>query len=98
MRFEPYDVAVPTSVAVGASQKCADLRDKFVQLKGTFTATVEWQVSMDGTTWANSSARAETTPGFVSIPETCAFIRANVTAFTSGTPTAILGGFSVRGD
>lgn len=98
MRFDKYDLNVPTSVAAGSAQKCDVYRDKYVQTFGTFTATIQLQVSMDGTNWANSSAAAVSAPGIVSVPETCAFIRANVTAFTSGVPNMVLGGFLVRGD
>lgn len=80
---------VQASVASGAAQDVRDAATISAYLSGTFVATVQWQISADGTNWVDSGA-AQTAPGVVVITTPAFFVRADTTAFTSGTPVGIL--------
>lgn len=80
-------VAVPASVTAGAMCDVSDLERKCVYLTGTFVATVQIEISSDGTNWVNEGA-ALTTAGTLEITKPARYLRANTTAFTSGTPAA----------
>jgi len=71
--------ATGPSVTVGSLK----LLNKTVQIYGTFTATIVVEVSSDGTNWY--TAGSLTAPGRILVNEIWTFIRANVTAYTSGT-------------
>jgi hypothetical protein len=57
-----------------------------VQVSGITVGTVAVQGSVDGTTWATVST-ALTADGIVTLTSPPPYIRANVTAFTSGSIT-----------
>lgn len=71
--------------------------DKFVQLYGTFTATVEIQgrVHPDAPWFTVASVSA---PGITAIPQSFSDMRLNVSAWTSGQPAAALGAMNSRVD
>lgn len=84
-------IAVPASLAIGAWAPADGQRDKYIRLKGTFVATVQFEASVeDDKSDPFSIGAAQTAPGFLAIPETVKWIRANTTAYTSGTPLAKL--------
>ena len=58
----------------------------FFQISGITSATVAVQGSVDGSTWS-TIATALTADGLVTITNPPPYIRANVTAYTSGTIT-----------
>lgn len=62
-----------------------------MQVTGTFVATIEFQGSVDGTNFETIGA-AVTIPDIVANPagEQYAVVRANVTAYTSGTINATI--------
>ena len=74
--------------ATGASFGIRTDGDKpaHVQVSGITIGTVAVQGSVDGTTWA-TVATALTADGIVTLSSPTPYIRANVTAFTSGTIT-----------
>jgi hypothetical protein len=76
-------------VAVGASTAVqADAgQPAFLQVSGITTATVAFQGSLDGTNWSTIGT-ALTANGIVTIANAPKYLRANVTAWTSGTITA----------
>jgi hypothetical protein len=76
-------------VATGASTAVqADAgQPAFLQVVGITTATVAFQGSLDGTTFATIGT-ALTADGIVTIANAPKYLRANVTAWTSGTITA----------
>ena len=76
-------------VATGASQPVqADAgQPAFLQVVGITTATVALQGSLDGTTYATIGT-ALTADGIITIANAPKYLRANVTAWTSGTITA----------
>ena len=76
-------------VATGASQAVqADAgQPAFLQVSGITTATVAFQGSLDGTTFATIGT-ALTADGIVTIANAPKYLRANCTAYTTGTITA----------
>jgi hypothetical protein len=66
-----------------------------VQVYGTFTASLRLQVKLPGGDWQDVGS-AITAPGIYEVAETCSDLRVNTTAYTSGTPQAIFGGFNER--
>jgi hypothetical protein len=76
-----------TADAVGV----LDLRDKYVQVGGTFTGTIQLQGTVDGTNWVSEGA-AHTAAGVVAVAPTYQKMRAVCTAYTSGTATFTLTG------
>lgn len=75
--------------ATGASKAVqADAgQPAFLQVVGITTATVAFQGSLDGTTFATIGT-ALTSDGIVTIANAPKYLRANVTAWTSGSITA----------
>lgn len=61
-----------------------------ILVSGTFVATIQIQVSMDGTNWAPFGA-ALTAPGTVKIDIPVKQVRAICSAFTSGSAQVLLG-------
>lgn len=89
-------IAVPASVAAGAALDAGDMEDAVrLSLTGTFVATVQWQESIDGTVWVNVGS-AQTAPGVVVVAKRTRMLRANTTAFTSGTPVGRMYGRADR--
>ena len=75
--------------ATGASKAVqADAgQPAFLQVSGITTATVALQGSLDGTTFSTVGT-ALTADGFVTLANAPKYLRANVTAWTSGSITA----------
>jgi hypothetical protein len=59
----------------------------FLQVSGITTATVAFQGSLDGTNWSTIGT-ALTANGIVTIQNAPKYLRANVTAWTTGSITA----------
>lgn len=59
----------------------------FLQVNGITTATVALQGSLDGTNWSTIGT-ALTADGIVTVATAPKYLRANCTAYTSGTITA----------
>lgn len=79
--------AVPLSATAGAALDTLNMEQKTIQLTGTFVATIQFQGTIDGTNWVNEGA-ALTAPGVIEVTKRWCNMRANVTAYTSGTPLA----------
>lgn len=69
-----------------------------IQILGTFVGTVTFQASNDGANWVSTSAINVSQAGYVTtatgvgcfvIPINSAYVRARLTAYTSGTVTAV---------
>jgi hypothetical protein len=56
----------------------------------TLTATVKIETSPDGVAWFDTSIVSKTANGYFPLNELHRYVRANVTAFTSGTVTVDL--------
>ena len=62
-----------------------------VTVTGTFSASINFEVTMDGETWVTANASPITTAGvYVYHPLLCENARLNVTAYTSGSINAEL--------
>lgn len=82
---------VPTATGQSDELNCGFLSNKTVFLSGgVFTAAI--QVSVDGTNWANAVTAIMVASNVIAtnVPETAAFMRIDITAYTSGTPAASL--------
>ena len=75
--------------ATGASTaiQCDGGAPAFLQVNGITTATVAFQGSLDGTNWYTLGS-ALTADGIVTVANAPRYLRANCTAYTSGTITA----------
>lgn len=83
------------TTGVGGSVECASLRDKSVQIDGTFASTNQIQGTIDGVNWQNEGTAA-TSAAVVNITTSWMLIRNQQTAFTSGTPTITFLGHEER--
>ncbi|MEE9395181.1 MAG: hypothetical protein V3W41_22040 [Planctomycetota bacterium] len=97
MSSESVTVPVPVSVATGAAAVVTNLREKAVQLSGTFSATITIEVSLDGTNFSALTGAVDlTAPAVVAIPFLAVSVRADTTVYASGTPAAAVIGDNPR--
>lgn len=88
---------VPASVAAGTPIPVGSLSPITVSLESVGVGTYAVQTSCDNssspaaTSWVNEGS-AMTASGNLLITKPCAWVRLNVTAYTSGTPTLRLAG------
>jgi hypothetical protein len=94
-RPEKIRLEVKAEVGAGKAEQVFRFRDKYVQLHGTFVATLQVEATIDGSDYFPVGA-AQSAPGIVPLPETVEFVRVRTTAFTSGEPKAVLAGFDER--
>jgi hypothetical protein len=94
-RPEKIRMEVVAAVGVGRAENVLRFRDKFVQVYGTFSATLQLEASIDGNAYF-AVGPAVSAPGVLPFPETAEFARVRTTAFTSGAPEATLAGFDER--
>lgn len=83
------------TTGVGGPVECASLREKSVQVDGTFVSTNQIQGTIDGINWQNEGSAA-TSAAVVNITTSWVFIRNKQTAFTSGAPTITFCGHEER--
>lgn len=95
MRIELKALNVLASVGDGEPKEVKGFREITVQVMGTFVATLEIQISLDGARY-HSIHTGITAPGVYSVDHACKKLRVKTTAFTSGTPEAWFGGFDSR--
>jgi hypothetical protein len=88
---------VPASVAAGSAVNVEKLYYKTIIFSGTFTATLQVQLSNDGSTWVTVGSNV-TTASVVRVEEQSKHLRINTSAFTSGTPAASLAAINHRTD
>lgn len=101
LSFQTFTSAtyVPVSVAAGAAISVGNLERKTITLESVGTATYQVQISLDtgnapaAASWQNEGA-ALTASGSLEITKPCAWLRLNVTAYTSGTPTLRVAGIN----
>lgn len=94
-RPEKIRLEVKAMVAIGRAEQVFRFRDKFIQIHGTFVGSLQIEASIDGSDFFPVGA-AQTAPSVVPLPETVEFVRVRTTAYTSGEPKAVLGGFDER--
>jgi hypothetical protein len=94
-RPEKVQLEVKQEVGVGRPENVFRFLHKYLQVGGTFAATLQVEASIDGSEYFNVGS-AVIAPGVVPIAETVEFIRVRTTAYTSGEPKAVLAGFDER--
>lgn len=94
-RPEKVRLEVKQAVDVGRAENVFRFSSKFVQVHGTFVATLRVEASIDGSDYFPVGA-AVSAPGVVPVPQTVEFVRVRTTAYTSGEPKAVLAGFDAR--
>jgi hypothetical protein len=90
--YTPVSVPCPASATAGAAVKVSPRSTIAVGLSGTFVATVQiqWSPEKTGDVW-NNLGSALTAAAYLTLPAGHAQrIRANVTAYTSGTPVVTM--------
>lgn len=81
----------PASVAAGAGISVEGASSIDVQMVGPYTATIDIQVSNDGTNWVDASSGTGVAAGsWTRVLERPKYLRLNTTAYTSGTPRAFV--------
>lgn len=90
-RAEFYDLDVRAAVETGDARNIEVYESKTLQFIGPFTANIDIEVSLDGTTFDQFGATVSA-PGIVELPGTYKSIRLNTTSYTSGTPVVKFGG------
>lgn len=87
-------VAAPVSVVAGAGTSTANMQSAFVQVASIGVGTYQVQESFNGgTTWI-AKGSALTADGAVAIDDAANAVRLSCTAYTSGTPVAVVSGVS----
>jgi hypothetical protein len=94
-RPEKVRLEVKQAVDAGKAEHVFRFRDKYVQVHGTFVATVQVEATIDGSDYFPVGG-ALSAPGVVPVPETAEFVRVRTTAYVSGEPKAVLAGFDER--
>jgi hypothetical protein len=97
MRSEFLQLPMPAFPAggPGASIDVSGLEQKFVQIGGSFTATVAVEGTINGADWV--AVASVTGPMLIQVIPVFAGLRVNVTGYSSGpTPTAMVSGFNRR--
>jgi hypothetical protein len=92
---EPSD-AIPTAVGFSGGVDVSVIDFKTVYIFGTFVATLQVQISPDGTNWFNAGSPF-TASGYMDLNSITKKIRISVTAYTSGTPSYTVMGRYAQG-
>jgi len=85
MAFSVTNLNVPASVANSDVITKSPSDALSVYVTGTFVATLQLQVSLDGVNWLDDGASI-TTPGVLTASVNAPQARVAVTSYTSGTP------------
>lgn len=94
-RPEKVRLEVKQAAEAGRAENVFRFRDKYVQVHGTFVATLQVEATIDGSDYF-AVGGPQSAPAVVPVPETAEFVRVRTTAFTSGDPKAVLAGFDER--
>lgn len=88
--YQTRTLAVPASDATGAALEIDGYDGKYVELSGTFVATVTFQLCFDGVPTVWRAYTAETAPTGFFVDEPATHIRAVTSGYGSGTPAAVV--------
>lgn len=95
MRRETFGLDVtPAGNGTGTAQACGDLEDLWVQVSGTFNATVSIEASLNGADFIAIQNTAA--PGILNIPPTASHLRITVSGWVSGQPVCMFAGRNMR--
>lgn len=111
VRDVTYHISVPATastdltalgggVGLGVAQRCRDMRDKVVEVTGTYTGSIAVQVKV-ANAWVplSPSVSGGGTPTLVPIDVSAEWLRIDVTAMSGGpAPTCVLRGLDTRSD
>lgn len=101
MRQESIDLQCPASQTAGPSVPCGGKVNKYFQVWGTFVATISIEGRLRGgatpSPWV-VIASVTGASGPTSVPQPYAELRCNVTAYTSGSPSVVLGADDSRAE
>lgn len=86
-KFRTVDLNVPASTAASDTLTKTPDAPCSVYVTGTFVATLQLQVSLDGTNWLDNGS-AITAPGVLTASVNAPYVRVDVT-YTSGTPVGV---------
>ena len=87
-KFRTVNLNVPADTTESDPLKKAPDAACSVYVTGTFVATLQLQVSLDGTNWLNNGS-AITAPGVLTASVNAPWVRVDVTTYTSGTPVGV---------
>jgi hypothetical protein len=93
-RPEKMRLEVKQEAGIGKAEHVFRMRDKYVQVHGTFVATLQLEATIEGDYFP--VGQLVSAPGLISVPETVEFVRVRTVAYTSGEPKAVLSGFDER--
>lgn len=97
-RAEPTAIVLPQENAPSAPLRCGTFTDKWLQIDGigVGTYTVQGRMAASGPGSAWQDVAAVTTDAVVEIAPLFFEIRVDVTGYSSGAPTAVLGALDAR--
>lgn len=99
MRADFLDLDVPATAATDGDDLDVRLyRDKWVQVWGTFTASLNIEISLNGGADFIVLHTGITTPGLYEIAPTCTHVLVRTVTHSAGTPHATLAGLNTRSD
>lgn len=88
-QYTSLTLDVPASDSNGTALRVDGNENKWVEISGTFSATVTIQMSFDGgTVWRDHSVFTAAGGGFVDAP--CTHLRAVTSSYSSGTPAGLV--------
>jgi hypothetical protein len=107
VRDVTYTLSVPASATtdlgagagLGLSQRCRDMRDKVVEISGTYTGTVAIQVQVKNVfAQVGGTINGSAAPALVPIDVSAEWIRVDATGLLTGAPVLVLRGLDTRSD
>ena len=96
MRFTDGKFIVPQAIAAGTPMNVENMAEKEVVIGGTFVASLDVEISLDGSTWIKVITGATVPAAAESVLDLAKFMRVKVTAYTSGQPIVRIYGRTTR--
>jgi len=99
MKFQWLTLPTPGTGASGDAVDVSEMRNKWVQIAGSYTGTLTLEGSLDGTTFSGLGITIGAAGvGFFEVPQTLSKLRLHAAAALGGPPTMLVGGFNTRSD
>ncbi len=87
---EQHTLDIKAEVATGTAATVKEWIDKWIQITGTFDATLVVEGTIDGTNYETIDTL--TAPGLIEVPEAYRQVRVDTTIYASGTPAGVIVG------